>query len=118
MVSSPRTMAMMVPASLMVFIAALVFLSGWGMRPSQNAIVGGTFSLFFFLLHPALLSGIQNASPWDAVFVMLFVSAWLCMENWSLFMRSWVLAGLFAFGLWVGSPFVLWGLVAMVPWSA
>ncbi len=101
---------------MVVFIAVLVFASGWRMCPPQNAIAGGTISLLLFLLHPALLSGIQNSSPWDALFVMLFVSAWLWMENWSLFMRSWVLAVLFAFGLWVGSPFVLWGLVAMVPW--
>ncbi len=86
------------------------------MCPPQNSIAGGTAALLLFLLHPAILYSIQNSSPWDALFVMFFISAWLWMEHWSLFMRSWVLAGVYAFGLWVGSPFVLWGLIAMIPW--
>jgi len=109
-------MSSIFPYLLIVFVAFLVFASGWRICPRQNAIVGGTFALLLFLLHPAILFNVQNSSPWDALFVMLFVSAWLWMEHWSLFMRSWVLAGLFAFGLWVGSAYVLWGLVAMVPW--
>jgi len=109
-------MTAILPAILVALTAALVFAAGWRMCAPQNAIAGGTGSLLLFLLHPSLLSGIQNSSPWDAIFAMLFVCAWLWMENWSLFMRSWVLAGIFAFGLWVGTSFVLWGLVALVPW--
>ena len=97
-------------------ISALVFGAAWRMVPSQNSAAGGMGALLLFLLHPAFLSGIQNSSPWDALFVMLFVTAWLWMEHWSVFMRSWILAGVYAFGLWVGSPFVFWGLIAMVPW--
>jgi hypothetical protein len=102
--------------TLVVFITILVFASGWRMCPPQNAVAGGVAALLLFFLHPAIISGIQNSSPWDALFAMIFVCAWLWMEHWSLFMRSWVLAGIYAFGLWVGSPFVLWGLIAMVPW--
>ena len=96
--------------------SALVFASGWRNFESQNASAVGIAALIFFLLHPTLLSSHAQASLWDALFVMLFLSAWLWMEHWSLFMRSLVLAGFFAFGSWVGSPFVLWGLIAMVPW--
>src|SRR5207249_8356244 len=108
---------MILSVTLVILIALLVFASGSRMCSPQNSIAGGTGALLLFLLHPAMLSGIQNSSPWDAVFVMVFVNAWLWMEHWSLFMRSWILAGVFAFGLWVGSSFVLWGLVAMVPWA-
>jgi len=96
--------------------AALVFAAGWRLCAAQNAPAGGTGALLVFILHPAVTSGLQAASPWDAFFVMLFVCAWLWMEHWSLFMRSWILAGVFSIGLWIGSPFVLWGLMAMVPW--
>ena len=109
-------MTPILPTVLVALTAVLVFVAGWKMCAPHNSVVGGTGAFLLFLLHPSILSGILNSSPWDAFFAMLFVSAWLCMENWSLFMRSWVLAGIFAFGLWVGSPFVLWGLVAMVPW--
>ena len=103
-------------AVLPALTAALVFIAGWRMSPPQNALPGGTGALLFFVLHPAFLSGFRDSSPWDAFFVMFFVCAWLAMEHWSLFMRSWVLAGVFAFGMWVGSSFVFWGMVAMVPW--
>jgi hypothetical protein len=116
MVFFDRSMAPVLPYVVIVFVALLVFAAGWRMCPPQNAIAGGIGALLFFLLHPAFLSGIQNSSTWDALFVMLVVTAWLWMDHWSLFMRSWVLAGIYAFGLWVGSSFVLWGLVAMVPW--
>ena len=53
---------------------------------------------------------LRTSSPWDGLFVMLFISAWLWMEHWSLFMRSWVLAVVYSFGFWIGSPFVLWGI--------
>lgn len=103
--------------SMMLFAASavLVFAAGWRLCSPQNA-AGGTAALLLFLFHPAILAGMQSSSPWDSLFVMLFVTAWLWMEHWSVFMRSWVLAGIFSVGLWLGSPFVLWGLMAMVPW--
>src|SRR5882672_6997493 len=116
MVSLGDSMTAVLPVSLVALTALLVFAAGWRMCPPQNAIAGGTGSVLLFLLHPSVLSGIQNSSPWDAFYVMLFLCAWLWVEHWSLFMRSWVLAGIYAFGLWVGTPFVLWGLVALVPW--
>src|SRR5947207_1184781 len=97
-------MSTILPTVLVAFTAGLVFAAGWKMVPPQHSIVGGGTALLLFLLHPALVAGIQNSSPWDAFFVMFFVCAWLSMEHWSLFMRSWVLAGVFAFGLWIGSP--------------
>jgi len=39
-----------------------------------------------------------------------FVSGWLLMEHWSLFMRSWVLAGICALGLWGRIFFCLVGI--------
>ncbi len=104
------------PTILVALTAVLVFVAGWRMCAPQTAVAGGTGSLLLFVLHPAVLAGMSNSSPWDAFFVMLFLCAWLAMENWSVFMRSWVLAGIYAFGLWIGSPMVLWGLVAMAPW--
>src|SRR4029077_21184022 len=109
-------MSSILPAVLVAFTAVLVFAAGWRMVPPQHSLVGGGTSLLFFLLHPALLSGVQNSSPWDAFFVMLFVCAWLWMEHWSLFMRSWLLAGVYAFGLWGVSPIALWAIIALVPW--
>ncbi len=106
----------LLPTILVALTALLVFVAGWRMCAPQTAVAGGTGSLLLFVLHPSVLSGMPTSSPWDAFFVMLFLCAWLGMENWSLFMRSWVLAGVYAFGLWVGSPFVLWAMVAMVPW--
>ena len=116
MISSESSMSTIIPSLLVAVTALLVVAAGWRMRATQNAAVSGFVALLLFLLHPAFRSSIQTSSPWDSVFVMLFVSSWLWMEHWSLFMRSWVLAAVFAFGLWIGSPFVLWGLVAMVPW--
>src|SRR5882724_8415502 len=116
MVFSSRSMTTVLLAVLPVLTAALVFTAGWRMCPPQNAVAGGAGALLLFVLHPAFLSGIRDSSPWDAFFVMFFVCSWQGMEDWSLFMRSWVLAGVFAFGLWVGSSFVFWGMVAMVPW--
>jgi hypothetical protein len=109
-------MSMVVPLTLVALVAVLVFAAGSRMCAPQNAIAGGVGALLLFLLHPVILAGISNSSPWDALFVMLFVCAWLWMEHWSLFMRSWVLAGVYALGLWLGSPFVLWTLVALIPW--
>jgi len=109
-------MTIAMQAILPALTAMLVFIAGWRMCPPQNAMAGGVGAFLLFVLHPAFLSGIRDSSPWDAFFVMFFVCAWLAMEHWSLFMRSWVLAGVFAFGVWVGSSFVFWGIVAMVPW--
>jgi len=109
-------MSPFLPAMLVTLTAFLVFAAGWRMLPPNNSAAGGTAALLLFLLHPSVVSGMQNSSAWDAFFVMVFLTAWLWMQDWSLFMRSWVLAGIYAFGLWVGSPFALWGLVAMVPW--
>jgi len=109
-------MSMVVPLTLLALTAAFVFAAGWRLSPPQNSLAGGLGALLLFLMHPSTLSGIRDASPWDAFYVMVFMCAWLWMEHWSLFMRSWVLAGIYAFGLWVGSPFALWGMVAMVPW--
>jgi hypothetical protein len=109
-------MSTIIPDFLVAVTAILVVVAGWRMLAPQNPAAGGVVALLLFLLHPAFHSSVQVSSAWDSFFVMLFVSAWLLMEHWSLFMRSWVLAGVFAIGLWIGSPFVLWGLVAMVPW--
>jgi len=109
-------MPTILPGLLAASTAILVFAAGWRMLSPQNSAAGGTVALLLFVLHPAFLSTLKTSSAWDALFVMLFVAAWLGMEHWSLFMRSWALAGVFSFGLWIGSPFVLWGLVAMVPW--
>ena len=109
-------MTMAILTALSVLTVALVFAAGWQMAPPQNAVAGGTGALLLLVLHPAFLCGFRASSPWDAFFVMFFLCAWLWMENWSLFMRSWILAGIFAFGLWVGTSFVLWGIVALVPW--
>src|ERR1019366_5052133 len=116
MVFCGRLTMTLLPMILVGLTALLVFVAGWRMCAPQNAVAGGTGSLLLFVLHPSVLTGVPNSSPWDAFFVMLFLCSWLGMEHWSLFMRSWVLAGVYAFGLWVGSPFVLWGLVALVPW--
>src|SRR5256885_4348069 len=116
MVSSNGSMTIATQAILPALTAMLVFIAGWQMCPPQNAMAGGVGAFLLFVLHPAFLSGIRDSSPWDAFFVMFFVCSWLGMEDWSLFMRSWVLAGVFAFGMWVGSSFVFWGMVAMVPW--
>ncbi len=101
---------------LLVVLAALVFSAGWRMVPPAHGVLGGCVASLLFLIHPSVFPGFKNVSLWGPLFVILFLCAWLWMENWSLFMRSWVLAGVYAFGLWVGSSFVLWGLVAMVPW--
>jgi hypothetical protein len=103
-------------ATLGVVVVALVFAAGWRMVPPQNAVAGAGAAVLFFVLHPAFVSGFQESSPWDSAFIMLFIVSWLWMEHWSLFMRSWVLAGIYAFGLWVGSPFVLWILVSLACW--
>jgi len=109
-------MPTIIPGLLVAATALLVLAAGWRLLSPQNSATGGIVALLLFLLHPAFLSTVMTSSPWDSLFVMLFVTAWLWMEHWSLFMRSWVLAGLLSIGLWIGSPFVLWGLVAMVPW--
>jgi hypothetical protein len=116
MISFQRSMPTILPVLLVASTALLVFAAGWRMLSPQNSAAGGIVALLLFLLHPAFLSTVRTSSAWDGLFVMLFVAAWLGMEPWSLFMRSWVLAGVFSFGLWIGSSFVLWGLAAMVPW--
>src|ERR1017187_7062816 len=116
MISSGRFMPTIIPGLLVAVTALLVFAAGWRMLSPQNSAAGGIAALLLFLLHPAFLAIVESSSPWDSLFVMLFVVAWLWMEHWSLFMRSWALAGIFSLGLWMGSPFVLWGMVAMVPW--
>jgi hypothetical protein len=107
---------MALPIILVLLTAVLVAAAGWKLSDPQNSTAGAVSALLLFLFHPGLRTAIITSSPWDAIFVMLFVAAWLWMEHWSLFMRSWVLAGIYAFGLWIGSPLVLWGLFAMVPW--
>ena len=109
-------MSTIIPIALVFLTAVLVAAAGWKMSDALHSPAGAISALLLFLLHPGLRSSFATSSPWDACFVMLFVAAWLWMEHWSVFMRSWVLAGIYAFGLWVGSPLVLWGLVAMVPW--
>jgi len=109
-------MTMVLPIILVLLTADLVAAAGWKMADPQNSSAGAISALLLFLLHPAFRTSFATSSPWDAFFVMLFVASWLWMEHWSLFMRSWALAAIYAFGLWIGSPLVLWGLVAMVPW--
>src|SRR4051794_29614858 len=104
MVFSCRSMPSVLPIILILLTAALVFAAGWRMLPRQNAPAGGIGALILFLFHPSLLWLMQTSSGWDGIFIMVFLTAWLWMEHWSLFMRSWVLAGIFSFGLWVGSP--------------
>src|ERR1017187_10054550 len=116
MISSERPMSTIIQELLVAATALLVFAAGWRMLSGPNSRAGGLAALLLFLLHPAILPTMSSSSSWDSLFVMLFVTAWLWMEHWSLFMRSWVLAAIYAFGLWIGSPFVLWGLAAMVPW--
>jgi len=101
---------------LALLTAGLVFAAGWRMQGPQTPAAGGATAFLLFLLHPALSFALSSSSARDAVFVMLFVSAWLWVEHWSVFMRSCALAAIYAFGLWIASPFVLWGLAAMVPW--
>lgn len=109
-------MATILPIILVLLTAVLAAAAGWKMSDPPNSPAGAASALLLFLLHPGLRQSIATSSAWDALFVMLFVAAWLWMEHWSLFMRSWSLAGIYAFGLWIGSPLVLWGLIAMVPW--
>ena len=109
-------MTMVLPIILVLLTAMLVAAAGWKISDPQNAPAGALAALLLFLFHPGFCQAIVTSSPWDALFVMLFVAAWLWTEHWSPFMRSWVLAGIYAFGLWVGSPLALWGLFAMVPW--
>src|ERR1041384_484869 len=111
-----RVMSSIVPMLVIPLTAALVFAAGYRMVHPAQSRMGGTSALLLFLSHPNLSAALQTTSPWDAFFVMLFVCTWLWTEHFSLFMRSWILAGIFAMGLWLGSPFVLWGMVAMVPW--
>jgi len=109
-------MTTVLPIILVLLTASLVAAAGWKMSDPPNSPAGAIAALLLFLFHPGLRTSFMTSSPSDALFVMLFVAAWLWMEHWSLFMRSWVLAGIYAFGFWVGSPLVLWGLFAMVPW--
>ncbi len=105
-----------VHASLLTMTAALVFALGWRLGRAQSPLFGGVFALLLFVLHPLVLSGAVAISAWDGFFSALFFLAWSWMEEWSLFMRSWILAGLFAFGLWMGSSLVFWIPMAMLPW--
>ncbi len=82
----------------------------------QNHLAAGLGAVIFFCIHPLVLSGAQGVAVWDAFYVIIFCFAWKSMVNWSPFMRSWILAGFYAFGVWVGSAFVLWIPLAMLPW--
>src|SRR4051812_38318077 len=52
---------MMLTATLVIFVAILVFASGWRMSPPQNSLAGGIGAVLLVFFHPAVLSGIQNS---------------------------------------------------------
>lgn len=94
----------------------LVGALGWALGKTYSARVGALGSILLFGLHPIVFQPAWQVSAWDAFFLTLFFASWLWMEAWSLFMRSWILAGIYAFGLWLGSPFIWWIPIAMLPW--
>lgn len=101
--------------ALLVLSAALVATFSARLSRHYNPLWGGIFGLVLWLSHPLLWGGALAARGWDAFWLILFFAAWAFMEEWSLFMRSWLLAGLFAFGLWIGTPFVPWVTIMLVP---
>ncbi len=95
-----------------------MFVLGWRACREYNALFGGITALLLYVTHPLVFSGAIAISAWDAFFGVFFFLAWSAMEDGSLFMRSWILAGVYAFGLWVGSSFIFWIPLAMLPWMA
>lgn len=106
----------LLPSVLLLLAMLLVFAAGSRLCSPRHSRIGGIGAVLLFVFHPLLYAAPLDVSLWDCFFVMLFTSSWLALEHWSQFMRSWVLAGVYAFGLWVGSAYVLWIPVAMVPW--
>lgn len=97
---------------------ALVGILGARLCRNSNSTLGAGAAVLLYASHPLVLHQNVYVSAWDGLIAVLFFAAWVWMEEWSLFMRSWILSGIYAFALWLGSAFIWWIPLAMLPWMA
>lgn len=104
---------------LVLLSAILVFATAWRLAPERRGLAGGVIAVIFYLLNPAVVfQGLLSpwaGTPYAALSCMLFLCGWIAMDHWSVFMRSGMLAILFAGALWGGSSNA-WIVLALVPW--
>lgn len=101
-------------------IALVLFRLTLSLAAPRLQTVLAVLSAACFLLNPLVLSFVLRISDAgalrEAVLAILFCGVWFWAEHWSAFMRSLLLAGLYALALWMGSAVVGWIPVAFAPW--
>lgn len=103
-----------------LMVAGCTFVSSRRFTEARHAIAAALIGYVFFLFHPNVLMASWftrgSISIEDTLVAAAFLAAWSLTEHWSLFMRSWVLAIVFAAGCWCESSMTQWIMVAFVPW--
>jgi len=120
MVVSPGSFYSLTEHVVLVLLSAiLVFGTAWRLAPPRRGLAGGVIAVIFYLLNPSVVfQGLLSpwaGTPYAALLCMLFLCGWMAMDHWSVFMRSTLLAFLFAAALW-GSSSNAWIVLALVPW--
>jgi len=104
---------------LVLLSAILVFATAWRLAPSRRGLAGGVIAVIFYLLNPSVVfQGLLSSwtgTSYAALLCLLFLCGWMATDHWSAFMRSTLLAFLFAAALWGGASNV-WIVLALVPW--